>query len=78
MKILLFGTGSCHLCEQAEALLHSTGVTAEYIDIADDEALLEKYAMRIPVVQRVDSGIELDWPFDESTLKKLLAQSIIC
>jgi hypothetical protein len=78
VKILLFGTGSCHLCERAEALLHSTGVAAEYIDIADDEALLEKYAMRIPVVQRVDSGIELDWPFDESALKKLLAQSIIC
>jgi hypothetical protein len=71
MKLLLYGTRFCHLCEQAGVMLYEAGVTAEYIDIAEDEALLEKYGMRIPVVRRVDSGTELDWPFDESALNGL-------
>jgi hypothetical protein len=74
MKIVLFGTGSCHLCEQAKVLLDSKGVTAGYIDIAEDDALLARYGVRIPVVQRVDSGVELDWPFDEAALGAFLAQ----
>jgi len=73
MKLLLYGTRFCHLCEQAGAVLHAAGVTAEYIDIAEDEALLEKYGMRIPVVRRVDNGAELGWPFDVAALERLTA-----
>ncbi|MEO6975513.1 MAG: glutaredoxin family protein [Gallionella sp.] len=73
MKLLLYGTLSCHLCTQAEAVLHAAGVTAEYTDIAEDEALLEKYGMRIPVVSRVDNGAELGWPFDVAALKHFAA-----
>ena len=75
MKLLLYGTRFCHLCEQAEAVLHAAGVTAEYIDIAEDETLFERYGMRIPVVRRTDNGAELDWPFDASALERLMAQS---
>lgn len=64
MRLLLYGTRCCHLCEQAEALLHETRLQAEYIDIAEDDALLERYGLRIPVIRRVDNGAELDWPFD--------------
>jgi len=77
MNIVLFGTGSCHLCNQAEALLHSARVTVKHVDIAEDDALLARYGARIPVVQRVNSGVELDWPFDESALGEFLAQSNI-
>jgi hypothetical protein len=75
MKLLLYGTESCHLCEQAEALLDSARATFEYVDIAEDDALLARYGTRIPVVQRADCGIELDWPFDESALNELLASA---
>jgi glutaredoxin len=75
MKLLLYGTRSCHLCEQAEALLHAAGVTAEYIDITEDEALFEKYGMRIPVVLRADTGAELGWPFDVAALEQFIAQT---
>jgi hypothetical protein len=75
MKVILFGTGSCHLCEQAKALLHSAGVTAEHIDIAEDDVLLERYGDRIPVLLRADNGVELDWPFNVTALEELLAQS---
>lgn len=75
MKLLLYGTRSCHLCEQAAAVLHAAGVTAEYTDIAADEALLEKYGMRIPVLRRVDNGAELGWPFDVPALQRFIAQT---
>jgi len=75
LKVVLYGTLSCHLCDQARALLHAARVTAVYIDIADDDELLERYVMRIPVVRRVDNGAELGWPFDEDALKRFLEQS---
>ncbi len=72
MKLLLYATKSCHLCEAAQTLLRAAGAAAEYVDIAQDEALLERYGMRIPVLCRVDSGAELDWPFDAAALARFL------
>ena len=63
----LFGTLGCHLCEVAEALLMSfveLGLQVELIDIADQEEWVERYAVRIPVLRRCDTGAELNWPFD--------------
>ena len=72
MKILLYGTGSCNLCEQAEAMLRAGGIMVEYTDISTDVVLLERYGERIPVLRRTDNGAELGWPFDEPALRKLL------
>jgi hypothetical protein len=72
IKLVLYGTTCCHLCEEAEAVLHSVGVKAEHINIADDDVLLEKYGVRIPVVKRDDTGAELGWPFNDITLKQFL------
>jgi hypothetical protein len=65
----LFGTSACHLCEQAEALLMALPLAEplpiEAVDISDDDALLARYGLRIPVLQRVQGAVvqELDWPF---------------
>ncbi|GLH38246.1 MULTISPECIES: glutaredoxin family protein [Pseudomonas] len=62
----LFGTLGCHLCEVAEAELMpfvEHGLLVELMDIAEDESWFEKYSLRIPVLRRVDTGAELDWPF---------------
>ncbi len=75
MNLLLYGTRYCHLCEQAEALLEAAGIAAEYVDIASDDALLEKYRIRIPVLRRDDSGAELGWPFDGPALQQFIAQT---
>lgn len=72
LKLVLYGTTHCHLCEEAEALLQSIGVKAEHIDIAEDDALLEKYGVRIPVMKREDTGEELGWPFDEQTTRRFI------
>lgn len=71
--LVLYGTAGCHLCEQAGALLRQAGVQATETDIADDEALLERYGVRIPVLARAD-GAELDWPFDAAALARFLAR----
>ena len=60
---VLYGTESCHLCDEAEAILREVGIAADYVDIANDDELLEKYGIRIPVLQRSDTGAELGWPF---------------
>lgn len=72
MKLVLYGTTFCHLCEQAEAILQAVGVEAEHIDIAEDDALLETYGTRIPVLKREDTGAELGWPFDEAAVRRFI------
>lgn len=73
MKLILYSTTFCHLCEQAEALLVQLGIEAAHIDIVDDDDLLERYGTRIPVVKRMDNGSELGWPFDIEALRRFIA-----
>jgi glutaredoxin len=73
MNLKLYGTAFCHLCEQAETVLREIGIEADYIDIADDDELLEKYGIRIPVLKRADTGTELGWPFDAVAISRFLA-----
>ncbi|AEY01829.1 thiol-disulfide isomerase and thioredoxin [Oceanimonas sp. GK1] len=69
MKLTLFSTDGCHLCEQAWAMLEQTGLAAEaeLKDIIDHEPWLAAYRLRIPVLRRAD-GAELDWPFTADQL----------
>lgn len=63
----LLGTLGCHLCGYAEAVLMpfvENGLLVELVDIADGPGLLERYALVIPVLRRLDTGAELQWPFD--------------
>ncbi|GEN24434.1 glutaredoxin family protein [Halomonas cupida] len=49
----IYTTLGCHLCEQMEALvtmLARGGLGFEHIEIAEDEALMARYATRIPVL----------------------------
>ena len=60
----LLGTEHCHLCEEAENILHSAGLAFEAIDITDDDTLMEAYGLRIPVLRQMGTGQELNWPFN--------------
>ncbi len=72
--LLLYSTSGCHLCEQAEALIRKwPDMACNVLEIADDAGLLERYGVRIPVLCRLDTGQELDWPFDEDAVDRLLA-----
>lgn len=72
---ILYGTTACHLCEQAAEVLADTGplrLELVEIDISDNDVLIERYGTRIPVLHHVQSGEELDWPFDLKTLHAFL------
>ncbi|MET1081034.1 MAG: glutaredoxin family protein [Pseudomonas sp.] len=71
----LLGTLGCHLCEQAEALLMpfvEHGLLVELIDIAEHGEWVDDYALRIPVLRRIDTGAELDWPFEGEQIATFL------
>lgn len=71
----LFGTLGCHLCEQAEAILIPLveyGLLIELIDIADRPEWVEQYGLRIPVLKRMDTAAELDWPFEADQVVRFL------
>lgn len=75
----LFGTLGCHLCEFAEAELMPLiehGLLVELVDIAEQETLNDAYSLRIPVLRRVDTGAELDWPFDTAQVVTFLAEPV--
>lgn len=72
--ITLFTTAGCHLCDDAWVLLSESGQSLQVakVDIATDDALIECYGMRIPVL-RSAAGSELGWPFDADQLGVWLA-----
>ena len=71
----LLGTLGCHLCEVAEAVLMpfvEHGLLVELFDIAEREDWVETYGLRIPVLRRVDTGAELNWPFEAAQVVSFL------
>jgi hypothetical protein len=87
MKLILYTTLGCHLCEQAAQIiarvqaqhlrelpqLHELQVEA--IDIADHDGLVEQYGIRIPVVLLEHRRHDLGWPFDEAGLINYLSDA---
>jgi glutaredoxin len=78
MKVRLFTTLGCHLCEQAHELLLSLKsdgmpIEIESVEIADSDDLMEAYGIRIPVVTTEDAR-EIGWPFDIVQLQTFLQQ----
>ncbi|WP_417349864.1 glutaredoxin family protein [Ferrimonas sp.] len=71
---VLYHTDGCHLCEQAAGLLAELGQPFSRADIVDSPELVERYGVRIPVVQRSD-GAELGWPFELAELERFLEDS---
>lgn len=67
-------TSGCHLCEQAKSLLlqmsDGEGLIFTEVDIASDDALVERYGLRIPVLCRGQR--ELDWPFALADIQALI------
>lgn len=82
MKLILYGTSACHLCETAEQYVeiiikqnqHACSIEFEKIDIALDDELLNKYGLTIPVLQRVDTHAQLNWPFTTLDIQSMIHQ----
>jgi len=72
LQVKLISTSACHLCDEAEAILHHAGINISKLDILDEDKLFDKYSLRIPVLKRFDNGEELDWPFDTASVLRFL------
>ncbi|MCJ8338587.1 MAG: glutaredoxin family protein [Pseudomonadales bacterium] len=74
----LFSTEHCHLCELAEDILvsqldsqlHSVAVA----DVAEDDLLLARYGVRIPVLLNEKTKAELSWPFDAPMVDEFISR----
>ncbi|WP_237442674.1 glutaredoxin family protein [Sinobacterium norvegicum] len=83
LPLYLYTTLGCHLCELAVAelapLLERYDIALMPVEIADDDALVECYGMRIPVIRLEGVDVELGWPFDsglaEQYLQAMLAET---
>lgn len=80
MKLILYSTSACHLCELAEQYIELAikqnithfSITFDKVDIALDDKFMNKYGLVIPVIQRLDNLAELHWPFTEKEIQIML------
>ena len=73
-QFILFYQADCHLCDEAQSLLHASGLGEAYrkVDIESDLELLKRYGIHVPVLKREDNQQELFWPFGEADLVAFL------
>ncbi|MDH3642660.1 MAG: glutaredoxin family protein [Gammaproteobacteria bacterium] len=74
VSIVLYSTDHCTLCDRALDLLLSMpelqGRSLEVVDVAADDALLDRYGERLPVLR---FGVrELSWPFSAQDVSAML------
>jgi hypothetical protein len=76
VKLILYSTSHCHLCELAESILKDISVLNDIvwttIEITEDSMLLLRYEIKIPVIKRVDNEIEISWPFTAQEIQSLV------
>lgn len=74
--LTLYSTSACHLCELAleliEPFVASRELKLDIVDIANDDALLERYGIRIPVIKLEGRNSDLGWPFDADSVADYL------
>lgn len=77
MKVYLYSTLGCHLCDKAKEIIWPALQQYHFklveVDIAEDDKLIDKYGIRIPVLSAVDSSRELNWPFNAEQVEAFFA-----
>lgn len=68
--IKLYSRPECHLCDEAELMLHALGLSEKFevVDIEPDLKLLQRYSDKVPVL-KLPNGKELCWPFDTQSIQ---------
>jgi hypothetical protein len=73
MRLILYQRDDCHLCDLALGLLAEVRAPEfESVFVDGDEALEQRYGIRVPVLRDEDRGVELEWPFDVAKLERFL------
>jgi hypothetical protein len=81
VKIYLYSTLGCHLCEQAKVILWPLLLKYKFnlveIDIATSDSMIETYGVRIPVLGASEHVAELNWPFTSEDVEDFFAKLVI-
>jgi hypothetical protein len=81
VKIYLYSTLGCHLCEQAKVILWPLLLKYKFnlveIDIATSDNMIEIYGVRIPVLGASEHIAELNWPFTSEEVEDFFAKLVI-
>lgn len=60
-ELLLYGRAGCHLCDEMEMelrpLARSYGWSLKVVDVDGDEALAERYGLKVPVLMAGDQEV---------------------
>lgn len=77
-EYILYSSEGCHLCELALALCQQQLSTPRFSikDIVDEEVLVERYGVHIPVLHRLSDQQELFWPFDQAQLSAFIKNEV--
>ncbi len=67
MAWLLYTRRGCHLCDEAEDLVHLHVPGAAIIDVDADDAARSRYDLRVPVLE-CDGIVVMEGRFDEAGL----------
>ncbi|WP_286272903.1 glutaredoxin family protein [Thalassotalea hakodatensis] len=72
----LYSSEGCHLCEQALQMCNPFIANGKLsvIDIVEQEELVEQYGVHIPVLERLDNGEKLYWPFTPQQINELITE----
>ena len=79
LNLTLYTTDGCHLCDYAETVLQEV-LQAEpelrwsNVDIANQDELIERYGIRIPVIRLEGADYDVGWPFSADDVIHYLAQ----
>lgn len=63
IAVELYTTAGCHLCDLAYEILMRSDLLITQLEIGDNDELVERYGILIPVVKFADNS-EFSWPFD--------------
>jgi len=78
VRVYLYSTAGCHLCDLAKAILWPLLVKHQFrlveVEIADDDDLIARYGIRIPVLGSPLSERELNWPFTVNDIDLFLGE----
>lgn len=74
MRLNFYTTEGCHLCEDAWQLVCELNLQAyvSIVEITDEEQLVAKYGVRIPVIENALNKQDIGWPFDAGILAKFV------
>lgn len=69
----------CHLCAEAEPLVVATaermGIPVEVVDIDDDDDLIRRFALRIPVVLGPTGAVVAEGIIEKRSLRRQLRRA---